>query len=47
MTYESLVHIQKRIRSPRSAALTGILYSVLLIASMLLIMKNDFVTDSL
>ena len=37
MAEESLGHIQKRIRSPRSAALAGILYSVLLIVSMLLI----------
>ena len=37
MAEENLGQIQKRIRSPRSAALAGILYSVLLIASMLLI----------
>ena len=37
MQEENLIQIQKRIRSPRSAALAGILFSVLLIASMLLI----------
>jgi hypothetical protein len=37
MAQENLGQIQKRIRSPRSAALAGILYSGLLIASMLLI----------
>ena len=37
MQEESLTHIQKRIRSPRSAALAGILFSGLLITSMLLI----------
>jgi len=37
MEEENLIRIQKRIRSPRSAALAGILFSVLLITSMLLI----------
>jgi len=37
MQEENLIRIQKRIRSPRSAALAGILFSGLLIASMLLI----------
>ncbi len=37
MQEESLIQIQKGIRSPRSAALAGILFSILLIASMLLI----------
>jgi hypothetical protein len=37
MAEENLGRIQKRIRSPRSAALAGIVYSGLLIASMLLI----------
>jgi hypothetical protein len=37
MVEENLSQIQKRIRSPRSAALAGIIYSVLLIVSMLLI----------
>ena len=37
MKEDNLHQIQKRIRSPRSAALAGILFSVLLIASMLLI----------
>jgi hypothetical protein len=40
MVEENLGHIRKRIRSPRSAALAGILYSVLLIVSMLLITGN-------
>ena len=48
MEKDNLIHIQKRIRSPRSAALAGILFSVLLVASMLLISgvsqvpPNDF-----
>ena len=37
MQEENLIQLQKRIRSPRSAALAGILFSGLLIASMLLI----------
>ena len=37
MQEENLIQIQKRIRSPRSAALAGILFSGLMIASMLLI----------
>ena len=37
MAEENLGKIQKRIRSPRSAALAGILFSGLLIASMLLV----------
>jgi hypothetical protein len=37
MQEANLIQIQKRIRSPRSAALAGILFSGLLIASMLLI----------
>ncbi len=37
MQEENLIQIQKRVRSPRSAALAGILFSGLLIASMLLI----------
>ena len=37
MKEENLPQIQKRIRSPRSAALAGILFSILLIASMVLI----------
>jgi hypothetical protein len=37
MAEENFGHIQKRIRSPRSAALAGILYSLLMIASMLLL----------
>ena len=37
MAEENLERIQKRIRSPRSAALAGIVYSGLVIASMLLI----------
>jgi hypothetical protein len=37
MNEESLIQIQERIRSPRSAAIAGILFSSLLIASMLLI----------
>lgn len=37
MAEENLGRIQKRIRSPRSAALAGIVYSGLVIASMLLI----------
>ena len=37
MAEENLSQIQKRIRSPRSVALAGIIYSVLLIISMLLI----------
>jgi hypothetical protein len=37
MTQENLGQIQKRIRSPRSAALAGIIFSGLLVASMLLI----------
>jgi hypothetical protein len=37
MQEENLIQFQKQIRSPRSAALAGILFSVLLIASMLLI----------
>lgn len=37
MQEENLIQIQKRIRSPRSAALAGILFSGLLIATMLLI----------
>ncbi len=37
MEQENLIQIQKRIRSPRSAALAGILFSGLLVASMLLI----------
>ena len=37
MQEENLIQLQKSIRSPRSAALAGILFSVLLIASMLLI----------
>jgi hypothetical protein len=51
MQEESLIQIQKRIRSPRSAALAGILFSGLLIASMLLITgvaqvsPDDITTD--
>ena len=37
MNEENLIQIQERVRSPRSAALAGILFSGLLIASMLLI----------
>lgn len=37
MQEENLIQFQKRVRSPRSAALAGILFSGLLIASMLLI----------
>jgi len=37
MNEENLTHIQNRVRSPRSAALAGILFSGLLIATMLLI----------
>jgi hypothetical protein len=37
MQEENLIQIQKRVRSPRSAALAGILFSGLLITSMLLI----------
>ena len=37
MQEENLIQLQKSVRSPRSAALAGILFSVLLIASMLLI----------
>ncbi len=37
MNEDNLIQIQKQIRSPRSAALAGILFSVLLIASMLLV----------
>jgi hypothetical protein len=37
MQEENLIQLQKSIRSPRSAALAGILFSVLLIASMALI----------
>ena len=37
MQGKNLIQIQERIRSPRSAVLAGILFSVLLIASMLLI----------
>ena len=37
MQEENLIQFQKQIRSPRSAALAGILFSVLLIASMVLI----------
>jgi hypothetical protein len=37
MQEENLIQLQQRIRSPRSAALAGILFSGLLIASMLLI----------
>jgi hypothetical protein len=37
MAEENVMSIQKRIRSPRSAALAGIIFSGLLIASMLLI----------
>jgi len=37
MQEENLIQIQERVRSPRSAALAGILFSVLLIASMVLI----------
>ena len=37
MQEENLIQLQKQIRSPRSAALAGILFSGLLIASMLLI----------
>jgi hypothetical protein len=37
MQEENLIQLQKRVRSPRSAALAGILFSGLLIASMLLI----------
>jgi len=37
MNEDNLIQVQERIRSPRSAALAGILFSVLLIASMLLI----------
>ena len=37
MVEENLSQVQKRIRTPRSAALAGIIYSVLLIVSMLLI----------
>jgi hypothetical protein len=37
MQEENLIQLQKQVRSPRSAALAGILFSALLIASMLLI----------
>ena len=37
MQEENLIQLQKQIRSPRSAALAGIIFSALLIASMLLI----------
>jgi hypothetical protein len=37
MAEENLGRIQKRIRSPRSAALAGILFSMLMVASMLLV----------
>ena len=37
MQEKNLIQLQKRVRSPRSAALAGILFSGLLIASMLLI----------
>ena len=37
MNEENLIQIQERVRSPRSAALAGILFSGLMIASMLLI----------
>jgi hypothetical protein len=37
MQEENLIQLQKQVRSPRSAALAGILFSTLLIASMLLI----------
>ena len=45
MTEENLGQIQKRIRSPRSAALAGILFSVLLVASMLLVTGVSQVTS--
>jgi len=37
MQEENLIQLQKSVRSPRSAALAGILFSVLLVTSMLLI----------
>ena len=37
MNEANMGHIRKRVRSPRSAALAGIIFSVLLVASMLLI----------
>jgi hypothetical protein len=37
MADENLLRIQKRIRSPRSAALAGIIFSILMVTSMLLI----------
>ena len=46
MQEENLIQLQKRVRSPRSAALAGILFSGLLIASMLLITGIDQVSPA-
>ncbi len=40
MAEENLGQIQKQIRSPRSAALAGIIFSVLMVASMLLLSNS-------
>jgi hypothetical protein len=46
MNEDNLIQIQKRVRSPRSAALAGILFSGLLIASMLLVTGSTQVSPA-
>jgi hypothetical protein len=47
MNEDNLHQIQKRIRSPRSAALAGILFSGLMVASMLLLANTTTLSPRL
>ena len=45
MVEEAEVSIEQRVRSPRSAALAGILFSLLIMASMILL-RNSATADA-